>query len=260
MTDPSSSVTRLMVATPCYGGHVTTHYAISALALQPACIERGIDLVVKLLGNDSLITRARNILVSQFLDDPLATHLLFIDADIGFAPDRVFALLESGYDMVGAVYPLKRLDWTRIATQARAGAANLKSSALDYVVDFADPRNPTVEGNFAKVKQIGTGFLLIRRSVFERMAAHYPGLRFNSHHAGANRELASANSYAFFDCMIEPETGAYLSEDYTFCRRWIDMGGDIWADGASRLTHVGPVPFEGDLPAMLATLGRSQSE
>ena len=165
------------------------------------------------------------------------------------------AAFKIGIDMAGAVYPLKRLDWNRIAAQARAGAANLKGSALDYVVDFADPRNPTVVGNFVKVKQIGTGFLMIRRSAFERMAAHYRELRYNSQHVGANRELGSANSYGFFDCMIEPETGAYLSEDYTFCRRWTDLGGEIWADGSSRLTHVGPVPFEGDLPAMLATLG-----
>ena len=252
---PVQSPIRLMVATPCYGGQVTTHYAISLLNLQLACIERGIDVVFKLLGNDSLITRARNILVSQFLDDAAATHLIFIDADIGYAPERVFALLESGFDVAGAVYPLKRLNWTQIAEQARAGAPKLKSSALEYVVDFTDAQKPDVSGNFVRVKHLGTGFLMIRRGVFARMARHYPQLRYNSQHTGANRELNSGNSYAFFDCMIEPETGDYLSEDYTFCRRWTEIGGAIWCDAASRLTHVGPVPFEGDFPARLEILG-----
>ncbi len=241
----ASAPVHIVVGTPCYGGNVTHHYAISALNLQAACQRRRIGLSFKLLGNDSLITRARNVVVSQFLDEPSATHLMFIDADIGFAPERVFALLESGRDMVGAVYPMKMLDWARIAERARAGAADLKSSALTYVVDFTEPA--ASEGDFAKVRQIGTGFLMIRRTVFDRMAARYPGLRFNSQHRGTNRELNSPNTYAFFDCMIDPDTGAYLSEDYTFCRRWIEAGGEIWADMNSRLTHVGPVPFEGDL-------------
>ncbi len=244
----------LVIGTPCYGGNLSHHYVISVLELQAACQRRGIGLTFKLLGNNSLITRARNLIVSQFLDDPAATHLMFIDGDIGFAPERVFALLDADRDVAGAVYPMKTLDWSRIAAQLKAGAPDVKSSALNYVVDFADPAHIEIERDFVKVRRIGTGFLMIRRGVFERMAARYPALKFNSRHAGANRELGSDNSYAFFDCMIEPETGAYLSEDYTFCRRWIEMGGEIWADTRSRLTHVGPFPFEGDLPGMLATL------
>ncbi|HEY1719928.1 MAG TPA: hypothetical protein VGG27_01690 [Magnetospirillaceae bacterium] len=256
MAAPDSSV-RLVIATPCYGGQVTSHYMTSMLNLQRACIERGIDHVVKLLGHDSLIPRARNILVSQFLDDPQATHLLFIDADIGFAPERVFALLEAGYDVAGAVYPMKMLDWSRIAAQAKAGAAQLKSSALNYVVDFVDPAKPEIQGNFARVKQVGTGFMMIKRSVFERMATQYPALKYNGYRKNTNRELNSPNTYAFFDTMIDPTDGDYLSEDYAFCRRWTDLGGAIWADASSKLTHVGTVPFEGDLPSMLANLTKS---
>ncbi len=258
MAEPTAGAAgspHLMIGTPCYGGNLSHHYVISVLELQAACQRRGIGLTFKLLGNDSLITRARNLIVSQFLDDPQATHLMFIDADIGFAADRVFALLEADRDVAGAVYPMKMLDWGRIAAQAQAGQPNLKSSALNYVVDFAEPDNVVVERNFVKVRQIGTGFLLLRKSVFQRMAVRHPELKFNNRGHRANRELGSDNCYAFFDCMIEPETGIYLSEDYTFCRRWIDMGGEIWADMTSRLTHVGQVAFQGDLPSMLSTLG-----
>ena len=236
---------------------MTNHYMTSMLNLQRACIEKGVDLVVKLLGHDSLIPRARNILVSQFLDDPQATHLLFIDADIGFAPERAFALLEAVYDVAGAVYPMKMLDWSRIAAQAKSNAPQLKSSALNYVVDFLDPAKPEIQGNFARVRHVGTGFMMIKRAVFERMAAHYPSLRFNGYRQNTNRELNSPNTFTFFDTMIDPDDGDYLSEDYAFCRRWVDMGGAIWADASSKLVHVGTVPFEGDLPSMLATLGKS---
>lgn len=254
-TGAAGAAPHLMIGTPCYGGNLSHHYVISVLELQAACQRRGIGLTFKLLGNDSLITRARNLIVSQFLDDPKATHLMFIDADIGFAPESVFALLEAGRDVAGGVYPMKMLDWGRIVAQVQAGQPNVKTSALNYVVDFVDPANVVVERNFVKVRQIGTGFLLIRKGVFERMARRYPLLKFNNRLHTLNRELASDNCYAFFDCMIEPETGTYLSEDYAFCRRWTDMGGEIWADMTSRLTHVGQVAFQGDLPSMLSTLG-----
>ncbi len=242
----------LVIGTPCFGGNVTHYYLMSALNLQQACMQRRINLSFKLLGNDSLVTRARNLIVSQFLDDPTATHLLFIDADIGFTPDQVFTLLDFDHDVAGAVYPMKKLDWDIIAAQARAGAPNLKSSALNYVVDFYDPDNIRLSGSFVRVRHIGTGFLLIKRQVIERMIGHYPQLKFNGTDLGANRELNSANTYALFECMIDPDGGAYLSEDYAFCRRWTDMGGEVWANVTSRLVHVGNVPFEGDLASMLA--------
>ncbi len=252
MTGPAErSPIHLVIGTPCYGGNTTHYYTSSVLNLQQACRQRGIALSFKFLGNDSLITRARNLIVSQFLDDPSATHLLFIDADLGFAPDQVFALLDFDHDVAGAVYPMKRLNWAAIADQARAGAPNLKSSALDYVLDFLDPGNITMNHGFARVRHIGTGFLMIRRVVIERMTAHYPQLKFNGTDLGANSELNSPNTYALFDTMICPDTGVYLSEDYAFCRRWADMGGEIWANVASRLVHVGPIPFEGDFVSTL---------
>jgi hypothetical protein len=250
----------LVVGTPCYGGQVTHHYLISALDLQLACIRRGIALSFKVLGNDSLVPRARNLIVSQFLDDPAATHLIFIDADLGFAPDQVFALLDADLDVAGAVYPMKKMDWALIAETARTGLGKLPGAALNYVVDLVDPDHVRCRGRFLEVRHIGTGFLMIRRKVFEDMALHYPELRFNGTDLGANRDLASANTYDFFECMIDPETRAYLSEDYGFCRRWRAMGGEIWADGASRLTHVGTVPFEGNLPDLLARLALASQQ
>ena len=249
----------IVVGTPCYGGQVTHHYLISVLNLQLACIRRGLKLTFKLLGNDSLVPRARNLIVSQFLDDPSATHLIFIDADIGFPAEQVFALLDSGLDVAGAVYPMKKLDWKLIAETARSGHGNLPAAALSYIVDLVDPEHLSYQGRFLEVKTIGTGFLMIRRQVFLDIGERYPELRFNGAELGANDALASGNCYNFFECLIDPETRVYLSEDYGFCRRWRGMGGKIWADAGSRLTHVGGVPFEGNLPDLLARLSPQAS-
>jgi hypothetical protein len=244
----------IVVATPCFGGNVTSLYTHSLLGLQRVCAEIGIDLSFKLLGGDSLITRARNLAVQQFLAMPTSTHLLFIDADIGFLPEQALALLAADKDVCGAIYPLKRLDWERIRRHADEGVRDLQSSTLNYVVDLLDPAVMPPTGEFFKVAHLGTGFMMIKRDVFFRMAARYPETRYLTTHLAANIDGAQAESHAFFDCIIDPDSGAYLSEDYTFCKRWIAIGGEIWAYAKSRLTHVGTHAFEGDLMSMLETL------
>ncbi|MGB6398087.1 MAG: hypothetical protein WBF73_20725, partial [Bradyrhizobium sp.] len=104
----------LVVATPCFGGQVSSIYASSIFGLQRAVrAKSNIDLKVLMRDGDALITRARANLVTMFLDDPAATHLLFVDADIGFTPDQVFRLIESGADVVAGLYPIKRVNWDK---------------------------------------------------------------------------------------------------------------------------------------------------
>jgi len=248
----------ILVATPCYGGQVTSLYTLSLLGLQQACAQIGVGLTFWLNGGDSLITRARNLAVQQFLSMPDATHLLFIDADIGFSPEQALALLAADKDVCGAVYPLKRLDWERIRAQAKAGVQNLAASTLNYVMDLKDDEELPPQGDFFRVKYLGTGFLLIRKEVFARMAEHYPETKFSQIHLGLNvgaAATAKAPAHAFFDCMIDPDSGEYLSEDYTFCKRWTQIGGEIWAYANSRLAHVGTMTYEGDLANTFKELG-----
>lgn len=245
--------THIVIGTPCFGGNVTSVFAISLLRLQEACRGRDIDVSFCLVGGDALITRARNLVVQQFMANPLATHLLFIDADIGFTPEQVFSLVEQDKEVCGAIYPLKRLDWGRIAGMARADTANLPAAALNYVVDLLDDSD--LSPPFLQVRHIGTGFMMVQRSVFLRMAAHYPETRFGDVHTATTGALDGDFTYALFDCIIDRDSGTYLSEDYTFCKRWTEMGGSIWAQRDSRLTHVGPTAFHGDLGAMLDAVG-----
>jgi hypothetical protein len=238
---------RLVVGTPCYGGLVTSAYANSLLKLQTACIARGVDFEWLLLGGDALITRARADLVAHFLERPNATHLLFIDADIGFAPEQVFRLMDFGAAMAACAYPSKAIDWGRVARVVELKRDNPQSAALRYVFEVDDPERIETRGGFAKARSVGTGFLLIERAVLEKLCAAHPELRYRRTGTSADPLTESPNRFALFECMIEPETGVYLSEDYAFCRRWTALGGEIWLDLQSRLTHVGPMSFAGDL-------------
>jgi hypothetical protein len=240
-------MTKLFVATPCFGGMVTSAYAGSLLKLLFACERREIELKTNMLGGDALVTRARANLVANFLDDPTMTHLLFIDADIGFEPAQAFRLLDFDADITAAIYPTKRINWQKARSLIAANHPDPEAASLDYVMEFDDPRRIVARDGFVKVRYAGTGFLMIRRAALEALCARHPELKFRRQHAAAAEYGASENRFALFDCMIDPATGTYLSEDYSFCARWTAMGGEIWADASSRLTHVGTSQFSGDL-------------
>ncbi len=245
----------LVIATPCFGGQISVLYAASLFKLQKL-VRTYSDFNLKILfkDGDALITRARASLVSQFLDDPDATHLLFIDADIGFEPDQVLRLIECGADMCAAVYPIKRIDWDKVKSIVEAGRPNPGAAALKYVFEVDDPNAVVENSGFVKVRYAGTGFLMIRRQALQRMCAHYPQLRYERDHS-IDAATASDNRFALFECMIA-EDGTYLSEDFAFCKRWIDMGGEIWADLRSKLNHVGPMTFHGDLSSQFMGAGK----
>jgi len=237
----------LVVGTPCYGGQVTTAYTGSLLKLQQACLRRGgIDLTVLMQAGDALITRARQNLVAHFLDNATTTHLLFVDADIGFEPEQVFRLLDFDADVTAAVYPTKRIDWARYAAIARSGRSHPESEALSYVVELGAPERIALRGRFVKAAAVGTGFLMIRRPALIAMIERYADLRYTREHQTDDPLRGSEWRCALFNCTIDPATGHYMSEDFSFCRRWTDMGGEIWVDLESRLNHVGSVTFVGD--------------
>src|ERR1700760_4997952 len=189
-----------VVATPCFGGQVSSIYASSLFALQREVQQlSNVDLTVHLRDGDALITRARANLVSLFLEDPAATHLLFIDADIGFTPKQVFRLIESGADMVGGCYPIKRVNWDKAKRALGAGLPKLEATSLDYVLEVEDPDQIQVVNAFARVRYAGTGFLMIRRHVLERMCAHpaYAPLQFFREHTH-DALSGSCNRFALF--------------------------------------------------------------
>jgi hypothetical protein len=236
----------LVIATPCFGGQVSVHYVTSVLKLQKRLRSyRGVNLKILFKDGDALITRARASLMSQFLDDPSTTHLLFVDADIGFEPEQVLRLIQSGAEMCAAVYPVKLIDWDKVKTSIETARPNPAAAALKYVVEVSDPNAVIEQGGFVRVRYAGTGFLMIRRGALERMCAHYPQLQYRRDHS-LDAATESNNRFALFESTITAD-GTYLSEDFAFCQRWADMGGEIWADLDSKLRHLGSMAFCGDL-------------
>lgn len=235
----------IVVGTPCFGGVVTQDYTISLLNLAAAGARHGFDVAVVMLGNDALITRGRSAIVGRFLDNPATTHLLFVDADICFSPDAVLRLLAFDKDFVAGLYPAKFINWNKVAASA-VGQGNrpVDEAGFSYVGDVCKGAELKQENGFATGTYAGTGFQLIKRNVFERMIAAYPETKYRAVHA-VPPQPQSDNLYALFDCMIDPETGVYLSEDFAFCRRWRALGGEIWLDLTSTLTHTGPYSFRG---------------
>jgi hypothetical protein len=235
----------IFVATPCYGGQVHQSYMQSIIGLMQHARGSFFDVTLAMLGNDSLITRSRNTLVSAFLDMPQATHLLFVDADISFDPKQVERMLRFGEDVVAGVYPLKVLDWEHVRVTGQRGSAGGEEAALRYCgtpceADEAESREGFITGVHA-----GTGFMLIARTAIERVIAAYPEL----HYTGMlvyPPTRGNRSYHAVFDCMIDPDTGTYLSEDYAFCWRWRRTGGKLWLDTTGRLTHTGVHDFRGN--------------
>src|SRR3981189_3073279 len=130
----------LMVTPPCFGGQVSSIYAGSIFHLQRAVrLRPDIDLSILMREGDALITRARANLVTLFLDNPSATHLLFVDADIGFTPDQVFRLIESEADVVAGIYPIKRVNWDKAKRMLENGRPPAPPAALDYLLEIANP-------------------------------------------------------------------------------------------------------------------------
>lgn len=245
MTEPR---THLVVGTPCFNGQTASLYTTSLLKLHQACVKRGdLDLSVNLLWGDALITRARQDIVAYFLENTSTTHLLFVDADLGFEPDQVFRLLDIGVDMAAAVYPTKRYDWAKITEHAKAGRMPLESSSLSYVLDLEDPQFQENSIRFAKARYVGGGFLMVSRKALSSMVEHYQDLRFSREYQAGDTLTGSPWRCALFNCLIDEVTDTYLSEDYSFCHRWRKMGGEIWVDLESRLVHVGTVAFKGIL-------------
>lgn len=244
MPDPTKPY--IYLAVPCYGGQLTLHFVQSLLVLKDACREQGVGLHVEMMGGEALITRGRSRLAAQFLAHPEATHLLFVDADIAFQPHNVFRLLDSGKDVIAAVCPLKKIDWGKVRKAVEKGVTDLQAASIGYVVRFLPNPQNSVEVNdgFAQVAYGGTGFLMISRDAMQRLFDAHPELRAKMRDMADNN---AAETVMVFDTMIEPETGQYLSEDYAFCRRWRDLGGEIWADFEARLTHVGHAAYTGSL-------------
>jgi len=256
----------LFVATPMYGGMNHGLYMKACLDLQGLCYQYGVQIKFSFLFNESLITRARNYLVDEFIHRSECTHMLFLDSDISFNPQDVIALLALDKEVAGGPYPKKAIKWKSVK-KAVEKKPDIDPQILEKVTgDYVfNPVKGTAQFSVTEpleVLEIGTGFMMIRREVFEKMTEQYPTIRYKPDHVGQANFDGSRYIHAFFDTVIDTKdsiTGGgsdrYLSEDYMFCQMWRKIGGSIWLCPWMKTSHIGTYHFQGDMPAVANFVG-----
>ena len=245
---------RPLIATPSHNSAVFINYMLSAIQFQEACFAGGMRLDFFFRHGDSLVTRARNDCVAYFLTNPQFTHLFWIDADIGYSPEAAYRLLRADRDVVAGVYPLKREDWPAEGVPQGTTRARFEELYARYTVNTGRLGEDVVlvidADGFMKVREAPTGFMCIKRSVFARLIAAYPELQYVPDWPEGSVPSGAVH-YRFFDVMVDPESGRYLSEDYGYCRLWEKIGGEMYVDANSNLTHAGGRLYTGDFGATL---------
>ena len=237
----------ILIATPMYGGMCTGHYTIALMNSIETLKKLKVETLLASIMNESLIPRARNDLVRLFLEQTKCTHLMFIDADMYFNNEAIATLYKADKDIVCCIYPKKELDWDRVLSAANRGKSDLPNHSSSFVLNL--PRDVTkAEPNFdglVEVRHGGTGFMLIKREVFEKLAPHVPEYRASTKQ-NAEGKFAKPLTKQFFDTSID-ETGCLLSEDYHFCALWRKHGGKVFANTKLKFNHIGTHIFGGSI-------------
>lgn len=274
---------KLFVATPMYGGQNNGMYMKACLDLQGICMQYGIEIRFSFLFNESLITRARNYLVDEFLRSGY-THLLFIDSDIHFDPNDILAMIGLDKDVIGGPYPKKSINWRNIA-QAMVKNPTITPSELDaltgdYVFNPVPGTKQFKVTEPLEVMEIGTGYMMVKRHVFDKFKEAYPKLNYKPDHVGQANFDGSRYIHAYFDTVIDNgytyddlyalvlrasngedvteqakkfmdmekiASHRYLSEDYMFCQYARKIGIQIWLCPWMKTQHIGSYAFTGNM-------------
>ena len=216
--------TRVHMCMPCYGGQLTESTFMSYIKWANTARQLGLDWTVETMTNESLISRARNTLTAKFLHTKESTHLMFIDADIGWEPWHLLVMLDAQKDVIGGLYPMKSLP-------------------IKWCVNgIPGQPEPGPDQNLIEVSKTGTGFMLIKRDVFEKLDAH-PATKPFKNDIGLDPAL-DPYMKTYFDTAVRE--GRYYSEDWTFCENWRDIGGQVWVDKRVLLRHTGTYTFAHD--------------
>lgn len=205
---------RLLIATPSHREAVAVNYFVSVLNASAILPRSGVAVETFLECGGPILLLARNGLLTEFIERQNATHLLFVDDDIGFKSEQVLRMLRFDQDFVGGIAPRRREEGIELGAPTETG--------------------PEVRDGFISVQWVGAGFMLLKRGTVEKMRSQYQDLRY------LGRPNATTGVRRVHYNLFEPmrdTNGGMLEEDLSFCVRWRNMGGTIWADGDGRLSH-----------------------
>lgn len=254
----------LFIASPMYGAQCAGSYTKASTDLAMMCAANGIDVKFYYLFNESLVQRARNYCVDEFLRSE-CSHMVFIDSDIGFNAKDVLSMLAvnisdpENYNIVTGPYPKKTIAWEKVIRAAKEGRADedpfeLENYTADYVLNPVGGMKQFNVGEPMEVAEAGTGFMLIPRDTLMKWQKAYPEMSYKPDHVRTENFDGKTEITAFFDCIIDPASKRYLSEDYFFCRKSREIGLRIWTCPWMQLQHIGAYVFKGSM-AHIGSLG-----
>lgn len=256
---------KILIATPCYNGMTHGAYTMSlAKTYEYFADKKNIELDFRLITSEALLPRARNAFASALLSDESFTHLLFIDSDMSFSPKDIMTLLSHDLPLVSASYPKKSLNWHRLdksflqTVMQEEDEALMRKMIQTYLMSYTFvplEDNPHIKSNkLMEVKYAPTGFMLIQRQVFEALAAKYQDRKI--HFPEPGYQDYNDHAYSFFDLDFGPNH--YLSDDFSFCKRYREIGGKVFVDLSLKLGHHGQYDFFGN-PLDMASFHAKQA-
>ncbi len=234
----------ITIATPMYGGMATNEYLRSTQELMDQLNRRGYKVTQLTTVNESLITRARNTLAHEFMKGS-SEALLFVDADHGFNSHDVVKMIESGEPLIGAPYPMKAINWEAVRDAALTGKPDLHLYSGYYAVNMLPDVQDFSSDKPFPVRDVGTGMLYVRRSVFEEMAEHCRSYLANTGTEGIGVDHVGDRVTEYFYTEVDPEFDVLLSEDYAFCALWRRLGHTVHSAPWVRISHIGHYEFTG---------------
>jgi len=234
----------IFIAVPCFGCKLSARFVMSLIRLEGFFLKKGIRLTLDLLGNESLITRGRCILAERALRSQ-ATHLLFLDADVGFEVHTILRLIAFDSDVCCGIYARKGLDFKAIVQSEDTSIAALMDAGLGFNINFPPgTTNHTVTNGFVEVYDAATGCMLIKRETLEKLKDIYGESLLVKNDIPSSRDVIP-EYVALFETEICPDTRRFLSEDYAFCRKVQKAGMGVWVDITAPLSHTGTFLYSG---------------
>jgi hypothetical protein len=219
---------KLFIPVICYNHMANTEFMISLIKLTHHLRDKNIDYCLFPIVFESLIPRARNAAAAHFLDSD-CSHLLFIDSDIEFEPESVIKLLRHNKEVIAGVYPKKYYVLNRVFNN---------EEIVDY--PFGGEIHFNKDG-LIETTYLPTGFLMIKREVFIKIASSKPELKYKNDIDGYGQ---LDTFYNFFRSGVH--NGIYESEDWGFCSIWRELGGKVLIDSTIKLGHIGWNKFDGN--------------
>jgi hypothetical protein len=214
---------KIGICVPCYSGKPELEHVYSINQMKMECLQNGWDYYPLDRHQDSVLARARNVLASMVFEAG-CDDMMFVDADIACRPGSFTQLMKHDVDLVG-------------------GAYRARQDPEEYVFRSLRPEGVVVnpENKLMEVDSVPTGFMRIRRAVWDRMKEAAPDYWYS------DCTVPGLTVWNFFDFQFRINTHEYWTEDYVFCNRWRELGGKCWLDPWLTLDHIGRKVFSGCL-------------